>query len=102
MPVVVGSAKPFAPEAQASHRNLWNGALDAVGELLNLVHLAVINYDPIFALLRSWNPFRFLRRRIDRTALLSILPAKLPSIPVSTPAARLQPTGVPAAPPHRL
>src|SRR2546427_125428 len=94
MPVVVGSAKPFAPEAQASHRNLWNGALDAIGELLSLVHLAVINYDPTFAPLRSWNPFRFLRRRIDRGPLLFVLPAKLSSIPISTPAARLQPAGV--------
>jgi hypothetical protein len=43
------------------------------------------------ALLRSWNPFRFLRRRIDPDPLLSLLPAKLSAIPVSTPAARLQP-----------
>jgi len=47
------------------------------------------------ALLRSWNPFRFLRRRIDRDPLLSVLPAKLSSIPVSTPAARLRPARVP-------
>jgi len=33
------------------------------------------------ALLRSWNPFRFLRRRIDPDPLLSILPAKLSAIP---------------------
>ena len=33
-------------------------------------------------MLRSWNPFRFLRRRIDRDPLLSVLPAKLSSIPV--------------------
>src|SRR5438309_8194876 len=53
-------------------------------------------------LVRSWNPFRFLRRRIDRDPLLSVLPAKLSSIPVSTPAARLQPARVPAASPGRL
>src|ERR1019366_8247654 len=71
-------------------------------ELLGLVHLDVIHHHPIFALLRSWNPFRFLRRPIDRVPLLSVLPAKLSSIPVPTPAARLQPAGVPAASPGRL
>ncbi|MCX6630247.1 MAG: hypothetical protein NTW28_21725, partial [Candidatus Solibacter sp.] len=53
-------------------------------------------HTALSSVLRSWNPFRFLRRRIDRDPLLSVLPAKLSSIPVPTSAARLQPARVPA------
>jgi hypothetical protein len=48
---------------------------DAVGFYIFPFHTA------LSALLRSWNPFRFLRRRIDRVPLLSVLPAKLSSNP---------------------
>src|ERR1035438_2067727 len=57
---------------------------DAVGFYIFPFHTA------LSALLRSWNPFRFLRRRIDRVPLLSILPAMLSSNPVPAPATRLR------------